>query len=741
MQTIEKIFCVRINFSILLVLLITLSLDAKASENTGEEGLNRVSNFLVLQDCASALAVLDTLTFDDNTDPHYFYFRGVAEDMCGDKLAAQSYLEKFLNEFDKYDYKDETYLDASLRLIDFCRSNDNSSQRMAELARNALSAPKDVLDNYANTYAIYECYVQALNDLWKTSEVERIVKEGLPYVEKTLNPTNQEYYHLRYMEIVALILMNRWDRAESRLNEMNRINCESGNHIIDEGIVQLSEAIIRHKDTMDWRKNADKHVDWAYEAATTMLILNPANTEKGAEDLKNFFIVLIDDLELNHYDISSPQDEKYWSRLLACAIVYFGSCCQEMPGRELMAYDLILLRKNFLDYHTGLLHKVPKRWQDVRESLSVGELAVEITMYPDEILILGKDFNKPISIPIPEDLSSKISEYSSSDAVVVNHYYGADSPLSQIIELIAPYLKGITTLYISPTNQYAQFNYGAVLFKEGRLDDFVNVVQMTTTADISHVKKTRRIHPSSDSSVLIGGVDYDADVRLIAKIDNVRSSHLPGDLRSGFGYLPYSLNEVENISTILGKENCVLLLGQDATEESFRNLSGTRGPILHIATHGYNIPKRNDLVNDTVSNIGSVLTRTGLLLAGANKNLHESSTLEYDGILTSEEITKMDLSHIQLGVLSFCSSGLGDLTNATGVVYGVANAMKTSGVDDVLISLWDIPDGATSEAMISFYQYLMTGVNTREALIMMRNDMISRGYTDPYYWASFIVLS
>ncbi len=323
----------------------------------------------------------------------------------------------------------------------------------------------------------------------------------------------------------------------------------------------------------------------------------------------------------------------------------------------------------------------------------------------------------------------------------MNQYYSDESPLSEVVQLLLPYLDGISTLYISPTNQYAQFNYGAVTFKEGRLNDFVNVVQMTTTADISHVKKTRGIHPSSDSSVLIGGVDYDADVRLIAKIDNVRSSHLPEDLRSGFGYLPYSLNEVENISTILGKENCVLLLGQDATEESIRNLSGTRGPILHIATHGYNIPKRNDSVNDTVSNISSVLTRTGLLLAGANKNLHESSTLEYDGILTSEEITKMDLSHIQLGVLSFCSSGLGDLTNATGVVYGVANAMKTSGVDDVLISLWDIPDGATSEAMTSFYQYLMTGLNTREALIMMRKNMISRGYTDPYYWASFIVLN
>lgn len=741
MKAIDQFFCGKIKFYILLVLLTALSLGAKALENTGDEGMNLVSHSLELQDCASALAVLDTLTIDDNTAPHYFYFRGVAEDMCGDKLAAHSYLEKCLEEFDKYDFKDETYLDASLRLIDFCRSNENNSQRMAELARNALSAPKEVLDNYANTYAIYECYVQALNDLWKTSEVEGIVKEGLPYVEKTLNPTNQEYYHLRYMEIVALILMNRWDRAESRLNEMNRINCELGNHIIDEGVTQLSEAIIKHKDTMDWRKNADEHIDWVYNAATTMLILNPANTGEGAEHWKNFFNVLIDDLELNHYDISSPQDEKYWSRLLACAIVYFGSCCQEMPGREQVAYDLILLRKNFLDYHTGLLHKVPKRWQDVRETLSAGELAVEITMYPDELLILGKDFNKPVSIPISEELSERIFAYTSADALLVNQYYSDDSPLSEIIELLSPHLDGISTLYLSPTNQYAQFNYGAIPFRGGRLDDFVNVVQMTTTADISHVKKTRRIHPSSDSSVLIGGVDYDADVRLIAKIDNVRSSHLPEDLRSGFGYLPYSLNEVENISSILGKENCVLLLGQDATEESFRNLSGTRGPILHIATHGYNIPKRNDSVNDTVSNIGSDLTRTGLLLAGANKNLLESSTSEYDGILTSEEITKMDLSRIQLGVLSFCSSGLGDLTNATGVVYGVANAMKTSGVPQILISLWDIPDEATSEAMTSFYQYLMTGVNTREALIMMRKDMISRGYTDPYYWASFIVLS
>ena len=718
-----------------------LSAFALSQREISEDLFSKVSEYLYQGEYATAISVLDTMTFDDKSAPHYFYFRGVAEQMCGDTSLAQSYFEKCLDEFDKYDYKDETYLDASLRLIDFCRSDDTKSQRMAELARNALSAPKEVLDNYANTYALYECYVQALNDLWKTSGVESIVKDGLPYVEKSLDPTNQEYYHLRFMEIIALTLMNRWERAESRLAEMDKINRELGNHIIDEEVARLSKTIRSHKSTMNWRKNADQHINRIYDIASSMLLLNPASTEEGADNWKKFFNVLIDDLELNHYDISSPQDEKYWSRLLACAIVYFGSCCQEMPDREQVAYDLILLRKNFLDYHTGLLHKVPKRWQDIRESLSAGELAVEITMYPDELLIIGKNFNKPMSIPISEELSERISGYTSADALLVNQYYSDDSPLSEIIELLSPHLDGISTLYLSPTNQYAQFNYGAIPFRGGRLEDFVNVVQMTTTADISHVKRSREIHPSSDSSVLIGGVDYDADVRLIPLIADVRSSQLPEDLRSGFGYLPYSLTEVENISTILGKENCVLLLGQDATEESFSNLSGTRGSILHIATHGYSIPKRNGTANDTVSNIGSVLTRTGLLLAGANKNLHESATLKYDGILTSEEITKLDLSHIQLAVLSFCSSGLGDLTNITGVVYGVANAMKTSGVPQILISLWDIPDEATSVAMTSFYQHLMTGVSIHEALPLTRKDLISNGYSDPYYWASFVILN
>lgn len=105
----------------------------------------KISEYLEQGDCTTAIAVLDTITIDSNVAPLYFYFRGVAEDMCGNKYLVLSCLEKCLNEFDKYGYKDETYLDATIRLIDFYRNSEGGQHRRAELARNALAAPKSVL--------------------------------------------------------------------------------------------------------------------------------------------------------------------------------------------------------------------------------------------------------------------------------------------------------------------------------------------------------------------------------------------------------------------------------------------------------------------------------------------------------------------------------------------------------------------------------------------------------------------
>lgn len=178
-----------------------------------------------------------------------------------------------------------------------------------------------------------------------------------------------------------------------------------------------------------------------------------------------------------------------------------------MPEREKLAYDLVLLRKNFLDYHSDLLHKTPAKWQTVRDALRPGELAVEITMCPDEMLLLGRDYPAPVSVQIPDELFTEIAKYNPTDAVNINEFYSPDSPLGKLTELLSPYLDGIHTLYISPTNLFSQFNFGAAPYNGRRLGDVFDVVQMTTTADIGRRDEKEKFS-SADKALIYGGIDY-----------------------------------------------------------------------------------------------------------------------------------------------------------------------------------------------------------------------------------------
>ena len=129
--------------------------------------------------------------------------------------------------------------------------------------------------------------------------------------------------------------------------------------------------------------------------------------------------------------------------------------------------------------------------------------------------------------------------------------------------------------------------------------------------------------------------------------------------------------------------------------------------------------------------------RTGLIMAGANEAHRTDGD---DGTLTSREIAGLDMQSVGLAVLSSCSSGMGDIANPTGVVYGVAEAMKSSGVKHLVVTLWDVPDEASAIAMESFYTALAAGLTPRKAIKAMRRRLIAAGYTHPYYWASFLCL-
>ncbi len=145
----------------------------------------------------------------------------------------------------------------------------------------------------------------------------------------------------------------------------------------------------------------------------------------------------------------------------------------------------------------------------------------------------------------------------------------------------------------------------------------------------------------------------------------------------------------------------VPLSGEAATKEALR-AALPKARFAHLATHGFFAPpgRRSALrprppAEGTAGHHPGLLS--GLVLAGANHS--------FDGTLTALEIAELDLSRVELAVLSACETGLGRLADGEGLL-GLQRAFAVAGCKSVISSLWSVDDAATSVLMERFYLHL-----------------------------------
>ncbi len=154
-----------------------------------------------------------------------------------------------------------------------------------------------------------------------------------------------------------------------------------------------------------------------------------------------------------------------------------------------------------------------------------------------------------------------------------------------------------------------------------------------------------------------------------------------------------------------------LLTGTAATRAA---LAGRlpRVRLAHLATHGYFAPREmRDVLSgadarpdapsrdDTPAGWHPGLL-SGIVLAGANAPREDD-----DGLLTALEVAEMDLSGLELAVLSACQTGLGEGAAGEGAL-GLQRAFQMAGCRSVVTSLWSVDDAATSVLMERFYHHL-----------------------------------
>jgi CHAT domain-containing protein len=359
-----------------------------------------------------------------------------------------------------------------------------------------------------------------------------------------------------------------------------------------------------------------------------------------------------------------------------------------------------------------------------------------------------------------------------------------------IWEPLEAQLVGVRSVLISPDGPIGVVPLGALPGKEPghylieeRSIALVPVPRMMAPAPAGTVPARADATTSADptpSLLLAGDIDYGGDPGSGSELAMRRSAASPtrAGLLGEFKPLSYTRGEILEIRDSFEKRfsnaRAEALRGDQATEEAIRQ-KAPKSRYLHLATHVYFAPPelRSALSADALKAWRSGIDPlggagiagwhpgllSGIALAGANRR--PTPMGQDDGILTALEVAELDLSGVELAVLSACETGLGQVAGGEGLL-GLQRAFQVAGAHSVVASLWTIGDEPTRALMARFYDNLWREGQTpaqslREAqLSMIRGELLpaesksgtARGlrrstappdYRKPYFWAAFVL--
>ena len=386
---------------------------------------------------------------------------------------------------------------------------------------------------------------------------------------------------------------------------------------------------------------------------------------------------------------------------------------------------------------------------DVKNKLSPGECAIEIVKVPAldlgddryDAVIVRPDREDPLMVPLSEHLAI-------SNVISSGNYYSINSPdlYNLIWAPVERYVKPGETIYLSLDGAISLINVSALANNnKQRLSDVYTINLCVSTKDIDNVRTTNTV----SKVALFGGVSYDAVINGYSRTDSTYVAYRGLDCdveRDGFSFLPKTEEEVVFIhdEAKKNKMGSSLYVGEEASEFAFKNLSGTDIDILHIATHGfyYNRKKARDITYfERMSIMDNPLNRCGLIMAGGQHAwLGETiSENQEDGILLGSEVARMNLSNVDVVVLSACNTGLGDVM--VDGVSGLQKAFKQAGAKSIIMTLDKVGDEPTMIIMKSFYEQLFLGKDKRTAFnLAIETLKANPKYSYPQYWAPFVLL-
>ena len=623
----------------------------------------------------------------------------------------------------------------------------------------------NVINNSKRTPASFEAYLLSANNLSNIYSKNGKWKESIKILEELQGPNSHSNYVISQNLAIGYLFTNRYQEAISALYDMNE--CSFSN------IEQIFSSFTGIEREQYWEKTANALINVnniiAHRTNDKRAISMAYNNMLMCKSLSLNAVKLIDEFVSKSSDINLKEQYKKYQALKS-EFAYKATNFDEKDSlrREINLTERIILSST--GYLGRWIKQESKRWEDVKNELREGEIAIEychipkidkmpITEFRYGVFVLGHNYDSPIFIALDDiKVINGVFHYDNTDPLFINELYTTHNKelYNLLWKPILPYLNGVQTIYYSPVGPLNDLNFDVLCGEDGKmLNERHRMIRVSSTASLRTKESERYL-----SSILYGNIRYDESVTDMAdassSYNTFTGTEVNPDLslrsendRGKWGPIPSTKKEIDNIGALFKKKGIrtSILEGKDANEESFKNLNGKSPEILHLATHGFvlNTPQRaeeNKFIGSTnvYSHKESYMMWAGIMLAGGNNIWQGDFDLKNveDGILTADEVSRLDLSNTKLVVLSACETAKGMIDPVDGV-YGLQRAFKMAGAQTIVMSLWKVQDDATSLLMTQFYAYLTNGDEKHRALWKAMMD-VKEKYKDPYYWAGFIML-
>lgn len=389
-------------------------------------------------------------------------------------------------------------------------------------------------------------------------------------------------------------------------------------------------------------------------------------------------------------------------------------------------------------------------YEEVRKSLPASTTMVEYCIYRT---MTGEDrygafvFDSHSHSPTIVDVcsASEVDMLTTRDRNEINELYNSDAIYNTIFASLSPFTKH-TNLIVCPVGRLEHFNFSGFISEGKRMMETYRLTRATNGHRYALSKQ--RSNQKFESAVLYGGIAYSDEQ---AKQANAASKHFnfgneERSVRGSLRYLQYSSYEIAAIRDIMKKDKiqCKLLSGKEATTGKFKSISNQSPSVVHIATHGF-CTKNTEHSENKTFNGPDVYEEAKLLYSGlyfANSQMLQQSnnhlSAQNDGIITSYEISHMNLSNTQLVVLSACDTADGFTDNIEGI-YGLQYAFRRAGAGAMLLNLWKVSDAISYLFMQEFYSSLFDCHDADKAYADAIEKVMKQN-SDPYAWAGFVLI-